>query len=134
MLFVRICLGSDKNNISVFSSVIRKIIQIYQIYRWICFIIKCYCNLVPHDLWCTKYFHSCRLPQNQFLHNSLYKDCHRPQMLALALDTTPDEFLVGTLQTNDAEWKNVSEQLRNMNSRQLSLASSFLTWLSEQKL
>jgi len=55
-------------------------------------------------------------------------------MLALALDTTPDEFLVGTLQTNDAEWKNVSEQLRNMNSRQLSLASSFLTWLSEQKL
>ena len=44
------------------------------------------------------------------------------------------QFLVGTLQTNDAEWKNVSEQLRNMNSRQLSLASSFLTWLSEQKL
>ena len=54
--------------------------------------------------------------------------------IALALDTTPDEFLVGTLRTNDAEWKNVSEQLRNMNSRQLSLASSFLTWLSEQKL
>ena len=47
VLFVRICLGSDKNNISVFSSVIRKIIQIYQIYRRICFIIKCYCNLVP---------------------------------------------------------------------------------------
>lgn len=54
--------------------------------------------------------------------------------IALALDTTPDEFLVGTLQTNDAEWKNVSEQLRNMTPRQLSLASSFLTWLSEQKL
>ena len=54
--------------------------------------------------------------------------------IALALDTTPDEFLVGTLQTNDAEWNNVSEQLRNMNSRQLSLASSFLTWLSEQEL
>ena len=54
--------------------------------------------------------------------------------IALALDTTPDEFLVGILQTNDAEWKNVSEQLRNMNSRQLSLASSFLTWLSEQEL
>ena len=47
VLFVRICLGSDKNNISVFSSVIRKIIQIYKIYRRICFIIKCYCNLVP---------------------------------------------------------------------------------------
>ena len=54
--------------------------------------------------------------------------------IALALDTTPDEFLVGTLQTNDAEWKNVSEQLRNMTPRQLSLASNFLTWLSEQNL
>lgn len=54
--------------------------------------------------------------------------------IALALDTTPDEFLVGTLRTNNAEWKNVSEQLRNMTPRQLSLASSFLTWLSEQKL
>lgn len=54
--------------------------------------------------------------------------------LAIALDTTPDEFLVGTLHSNDSEWKNVSEQLRNMTPRQLSLASSFLTWLSEQKL
>lgn len=54
--------------------------------------------------------------------------------LALALDTTPDEFLVGTLQTNDDEWKNVSEQLRNMSPRQLSLAKSFLRWLSEQPL
>ena len=54
--------------------------------------------------------------------------------IALALDTTPDEFLVGTLRTNDAEWKNVSEQLRNMTPRQLSLANNFLTWLSEQKL
>ena len=54
--------------------------------------------------------------------------------IALALDTTPDEFLVGTLRTNDAEWKNVSEQLRNMTPRQLSLANNFLTWLSEQDL
>lgn len=54
--------------------------------------------------------------------------------LAIALDTTPDEFLVGTLQNNDDEWKNVSEQLRNMTPKQLSLASSFLTWLSEQNL
>jgi len=54
--------------------------------------------------------------------------------IALALDTTPDEFLVGTLRTNDAEWKNVSEQLRNMTPRQLSLANNFLTWFSEQDL
>ena len=54
--------------------------------------------------------------------------------LALALDTTPDEFLVGTMQTYGDEWKNISELLRNMNSRQLSLARNFLTWLSEQQL
>ena len=54
--------------------------------------------------------------------------------LALALDTTPDEFLVGTMQTYGDEWKNISELLRNMNSRQLSLARNFLTLLSEQQL
>lgn len=54
--------------------------------------------------------------------------------LAMALDTTPDEFLVGTFQPNDAEWKNVSEQLRNMTPGQLSLARNFLTWLSQQNL
>ncbi len=55
--------------------------------------------------------------------------------LAAALDTTPDEFLVGTLhQEPDEEWKNISELLRNMSPTQLSMAKSFLTWLSEQKL
>ena len=55
--------------------------------------------------------------------------------LAAALDTTPDEFLVGTLHedTKD-EWENISELLRNMSPAQLSMAKSFLTWLSEQKL
>ena len=55
--------------------------------------------------------------------------------LAVALDTTPDEFLVGTQHHNaDNEWKNSSELLRNMSPKQLSLAKNFLVWLSEQDL
>ena len=54
--------------------------------------------------------------------------------LAVALDTTPDEFLIGTLSHDIQEWKNISEMLRPMNAKQLSLAKSFLTWLSNQSL
>lgn len=54
--------------------------------------------------------------------------------LALALDTTPDEFLTGSVRYEDDEWRDIAELLRNMNTTQLSLAKSFLTWLSEQKL
>ena len=54
--------------------------------------------------------------------------------LAVALDTTPDEFLFGTLSHDNQEWKNISEMLRPMNAKQLSLAKSFLTWLSNQSL
>ena len=54
--------------------------------------------------------------------------------LAVALDTTPDEFLIGTLPHDNQEWKNISEMLRPMNAKQLSLAKSFLTWLSNQSL
>ena len=54
--------------------------------------------------------------------------------LALALDTTPDEFLTGSVRYKAQEWRDVAELMRNMNSRQLSLAKTFLTWLSEQKL
>lgn len=54
--------------------------------------------------------------------------------LAIALDTTPDEFLVGTLRHNDDEWKNTAEMLRNFDQKKLSLAKSFLTWLSDQDL
>ena len=54
--------------------------------------------------------------------------------LAVALDTTPDEFLIGTLSHDKQEWKNISEMLRPMNAKQLSLAKSFLTWLSNQSL
>ena len=54
--------------------------------------------------------------------------------LAVALDTTPDEFLIGTLSHDNQEWKNISEMLRPMNAKQLSLAKSFLTCLSNQSL
>lgn len=54
--------------------------------------------------------------------------------LAIALDTTPDEFLVGTVRHEDEAWKDVAEMLRSMDRRQLDLAKSFLTWLSEHKL
>ena len=54
--------------------------------------------------------------------------------LAVALDTTPDEFLIGTLSHDNQEWKNISEMLRPMNAKQLSRAKSFLTWLSNQSL
>ena len=54
--------------------------------------------------------------------------------LALALDTTPDEFLVGTARQEGEEWRNVAELLRSMDGKQLALAKSFLTWLSEQAL
>lgn len=54
--------------------------------------------------------------------------------LAIALDTTPDEFLVGTARHEDEEWKNVAELLRNMDERHLSMARGLLLWLSDQPL
>ena len=55
--------------------------------------------------------------------------------IAIALDTTPDEFLVGTvLREGGEEWKNVAELLRGMDDGQLSLARSFLTWLKQQNM
>ncbi|MBE6984444.1 MAG: helix-turn-helix transcriptional regulator [Ruminococcaceae bacterium] len=53
--------------------------------------------------------------------------------LAIALDTTPDKFLVGNARQSDEQWRNVAELLRNMDSRRLQLAKSFLLWLTEQK-
>ena len=52
--------------------------------------------------------------------------------LAAALDTTPDEFLVGTARQEGEEWKNVAQLLRPMDEMKLNMAKSFLTWLSEQ--
>lgn len=54
--------------------------------------------------------------------------------LALALDTTPDEFLTGTVRSGGDAWRDVAELLRGMDARQLDLARSFLTWLTEQTL
>ena len=54
--------------------------------------------------------------------------------LALALDTTPDEFLTGCVRYENDEWRDVAELLRGMNINKLRLAKSFLSWLSEQSL
>lgn len=53
--------------------------------------------------------------------------------LAAALDTTPDEFLVGTSRREGEErWTQIAQYLRTMDARQLDMAESFLSWLSEQ--
>ncbi len=50
--------------------------------------------------------------------------------LAAALDTTPDEFLVGTAHHHGELWKSVSDQLRPLNNRQLNLISEFIVWVN----
>lgn len=53
--------------------------------------------------------------------------------LAAALETTPDEFLVGTSRREGEErWKTIAQYLHTMDDRQLDTAESFLAWLSEQ--
>ncbi|MBR2879797.1 MAG: helix-turn-helix transcriptional regulator [Oscillospiraceae bacterium] len=54
--------------------------------------------------------------------------------LALVLDTTPDEFLTGTIRYESDEWRDVAELMRGMNKKQLTLAKSFLDWLSGQNM
>lgn len=54
--------------------------------------------------------------------------------LALALDTTPDEFLTGCIRYDSDEWRDIAELMRGMNKRQLTLARSFLTWLADQEI
>ena len=54
--------------------------------------------------------------------------------LALALDTTPDTFLTGSMRFEDDQWRDVAEMLRNINSCKLCLAKSFLAWLSDQQI
>lgn len=53
--------------------------------------------------------------------------------LALALDTTPDEFLVGSGRWPEAEWKSVAEKLRLLDARRLELVSSFIGWVAKQE-
>lgn len=55
--------------------------------------------------------------------------------LAIALDTTPDEFLVGTARREDGEeWKSVAEELRTLAPKQLKLTRNFIRWVAEQEL
>lgn len=54
--------------------------------------------------------------------------------LAIALETTPDEFLVGTTRREEEEWRDVAELLRHMDKKHLKAARSFLTWLLEEPL
>lgn len=55
--------------------------------------------------------------------------------LAIALDTTPDEFLVGTAHREEGEeWQSVAEELRPLNKKQLELTQKFIRWVSEQDL
>ena len=54
--------------------------------------------------------------------------------LALALNTTPDTFLTGSIRYESDEWRDIAELMRGMNAKKLNLAKSFLTWLSEQSI
>ena len=51
--------------------------------------------------------------------------------LAQALETTPDEFLVGTAH-GEERWQDIAQRRRRMDEKKLDMAESFLTWLSEQ--
>jgi len=53
--------------------------------------------------------------------------------LAAALDTTPDEFLVGSGRWPGEEWKAVADKLRPLDGRQLSLVSSIIDWIVEHE-
>ncbi len=55
--------------------------------------------------------------------------------LSLALDTTPDEFLVGAVNAPlDDEWKSIADMLKRLDNKQLELVKSFVKWVSEQKI
>lgn len=52
--------------------------------------------------------------------------------LAQALDTTPNEFLVGTSRpAGTADWQSVAQLLYGLDDKKLDTARSFLTWLRE---
>ena len=52
--------------------------------------------------------------------------------LALALETTPDEFLVGAVHQEQNGWESTAQLLRGLDDRSLALAREFLTWLRER--
>ena len=53
--------------------------------------------------------------------------------LADALDTTPDEFLLGTARQEEA-WRAAAQRLRALTPGQLALTEHFLSWVAEQAL
>lgn len=55
-------------------------------------------------------------------------------MRLAALDTTPDEFLTGSVRCEEERWRESADILRHMNQKQLDLAKSFLLWLREQDI
>ena len=55
--------------------------------------------------------------------------------LAIALKTTPDEFLVGTtIHTGEDHWLDVAEKLRDLDYKQLNLVQNFIEWVKGQNL
>ena len=54
--------------------------------------------------------------------------------IARALDTTPNDLLLGSSRLGQAPWQDVAELLRGLGSKELSLAKSFLLWLSDNRL
>lgn len=54
--------------------------------------------------------------------------------LTIALDTTPDEFLVGSTRYPNETWREVAENLRPLNDKQLELVRRFVEWVREQEL
>lgn len=54
--------------------------------------------------------------------------------LAIALDTTPDEFLVGTARRESEDWRDVAQRLRGLSPRQLRLTEHFLDWVTQEDL
>lgn len=53
--------------------------------------------------------------------------------LAIVLDTTPDEFLVGTARHEDDRWRTIAERLRGMSDAQLDLMEDFADWVTERR-
>ena len=54
--------------------------------------------------------------------------------LASALETTPNEFLIGTNSSDNAEWED-ADMLRYFDKeKNFLLLKNFLIWLSEQEL
>ena len=46
--------------------------------------------------------------------------------LASALETTPNEFLIATNSSDNAEWEDIADMLRYFDKKKLSLTKNFL--------